>query len=253
MTDTLVIVESPAKAKTIAKYLGKGYQVRASVGHVVDLPRKDLGVDLAHDFAPTYEVMPEKKKVVAELIKAAKGVKEIILAPDPDREGEAIAWHIADLLGGKDKQIRRMLINEITKTGVQQALASAGELNRDLFDAQQARRILDRLVGYQISPLLYRTLRRPLSAGRVQSVAVRLVVDRENEIRAFKTCEYWTVEAELAAALPPNFKARLIELSGKKVEAGPVDPKDPKKTYLPDENSARAVVSAVREIGRAHV
>jgi len=253
MTDTLVIVESPAKAKTIAKYLGKGYQVKASVGHVVDLPRKDLGVDLAHDFAPTYEVMPEKKKVVAELIKAAKGVKEIILAPDPDREGEAIAWHIADLLGGKDKQIRRMLINEITKTGVQQALASAGELNRDLFDAQQARRILDRLVGYKISPL-FRKVRRGLSAGRVQSVAVRLVVDRENAIRAFKQQEYWSIAAQLSAKLPPEFKARLVAIDGKALELPerfdrekniyiPLDKQ--KNTHIPNEAVASSILEAI--------
>jgi len=245
MADTLVIVESPAKAKTIAKYLGKGYKVRASVGHVVDLPRKTLGVDIEHDFQPTYEVMPEKKKVAAELKQAAQGIREIILAPDPDREGEAIAWHIADLLAGKDRHIQRILINEITQAGVKQALAQAGELNRDLFDAQQARRILDRLVGYQISPLLYKKVRKGLSAGRVQSVAVRLVVDRENAIRSFKSREYWSVEAELSSDTPPAFKARLIELEGKKVETGPVEPGDPRKTYLPNEAAARAVVAAV--------
>jgi DNA topoisomerase-1 len=241
----LVIVESPAKARTIEKYLGKDYRVAASVGHVVDLPRKSLGVDIARDFQPTYEVMPEKKAAVAALKKAADKAEEIFLAPDPDREGEAIAWHIADILRKAGKPMRRVLINEITKPAVLQAVKDAGELNRDLFEAQQARRVLDRLVGYLISPLLSKKFRLSLSAGRVQSVALRLVVDRERVIRAFKPQEYWSIEAKLAAALPPEFSAKLAAIAGKALEA-PGDKFDPKKkTFVPDRAAAAAIIAAV--------
>src|SRR5918995_192000 len=168
----LVIVESPAKAKTLEKYLGRDYQVKASVGHVVDLPKSKLGVDA-------------KKKVIDDLKKAAKGKEKIYLASDPDREGEAIAWHIADQVAKNHKNVHRVLINEITKKAVQEAIANPLELDRNKFDAQIARRVLDRLVGYQLSPLLWNKVRRGLSAGRVQSVAVRLVCEREKEIRAF--------------------------------------------------------------------
>jgi DNA topoisomerase-1 len=220
MNKSLVIVESPAKAKTIKKYLGKGFDVKASVGHIKDLPKSKMGVDLAHDFEPEYEVIRGKNKVVQELRKSAKDADVIYLAPDPDREGEAIAWHIADEIGRNGKPIYRVLINEITKRGVNEAISHPRELNHRLYDAQQARRILDRLVGYQISPLLWDKVRRGLSAGRVQSVAVRLIVDREREIRAFKPEEYWVVTAHLAAGEPPVFPAKLFKIDGRKADVG---------------------------------
>ena len=169
----LVIVESPAKAKTLGKYLGRDYQVKASVGHVVDLPKSKLGVDVKKNFTPDFHVIQTKKKVIDELKKAAKGKQHIYLASDPDREGEAIAWHIAGQIGKNRKRVHRVLINEITKKAVQEAIANPLELDRNKFDAQVARRVLDRLVGYKISPLLWNKVRRGLSAGRVQSVAVR--------------------------------------------------------------------------------
>src|SRR6202158_3340725 len=184
MAKNLVIVESPAKARTLQKYLGRDFQVKASVGHIMDLPKNKLGVDIANDFEPEYQVLHGKKKIIDELKKAAKGKEHIYLAPDPDREGEAIAWHIAEKLG-RTTNVHRVLFNEITKRSVQAAIQNPHELDRNLYEAQQTRRILDRLVGYQISPLLWKKVRRGLSAGRVQSVAVRLVVERENEIKAF--------------------------------------------------------------------
>ena len=178
----LVIVESPAKAKTIKRYLGSNYQVTPSVGHVVDLPKSTLGVDVEHDFKPEYHVIPGKSKVIEEIKKAAKGKDVIYLATDPDREGEAIAWHIADRLGRAMKgKTKRILLHEITKEGVQQALKNPTEINQALFEAQQARRVLDRLVGYRISPILWDKVKRGISAGRVQSVALRIIVEREKE------------------------------------------------------------------------
>src|SRR5487761_2324 len=183
---SIVIVESPAKAKTITKYLGAGFDVLASLGHVKDLPKRDLGVDIEHDFEPTYTVIPGKEKVLAQLKKSARGAEFIYLAADPDREGEAICQHLAEELadGGK-RIIQRVSFNEITKHGVQQGFAHPTVIDRNLVDAQQARRVLDRLVGYQISPLLWDRVRRGISAGRVQTVALRLVVEREREVRAF--------------------------------------------------------------------
>src|SRR5574341_338165 len=203
---TLVVVESPAKAKTIKKYLGRGFDVKASVGHVKDLPKSKDGVDVENGFTPTYEVIKGKAKVLSEIKRAAKGAARVLLATDPDREGEAIAWHIADELGaeGGDERVRRVLFNEITKSAIQKAIEHPIDLDRKKFDSQQARRILDRLVGYQISPILWRKVRRGLSAGRVQSVAVRLVVEREREIEAFRPEEYWTLDAELQAPQPPR-------------------------------------------------
>src|SRR5580658_4029588 len=191
---TLVVVESPAKAKTILKYLGPQYVVKASIGHVKDLPKKTLGVNVEKDFKPTYEVIATKKKVIAELKAAAKVAKQIFLAADPDREGEAICSHLAEELGDKKngKPIRRILFQEITKAAVLAAVAHPGDINENLVDAQQTRRILDRLVGYKVSPLLWDKVRRGISAGRVQTVALRLIVEREAEIRAFQTREYWT-------------------------------------------------------------
>ena len=214
----LVIVESPAKAKTLAKYLGKDFQVKASVGHIVDLPKSKLGVDVKNNFAPDFHVIQGKKKVVEELKKAAKGKQNIYLASDPDREGEAIAWHIADQVGKSRKRVHRVLINEITKKAVLEAIANPQELDRNKFDAQVARRVLDRLVGYKISPLLWTKVRRGLSAGRVQSVAVRLVCEREKEIRAFQSLEYWSLTAQLEGRMPPSFKARLVQWRGQKID-----------------------------------
>ena len=214
----LVIVESPAKAKTLGKYLGRDFQVKASVGHIVDLPKSKLGVDIKKDFAPDFHVIQAKKKVIDDLKKAAKGKENIYLASDPDREGEAIAWHIADQVAKNHKRVHRVLINEITRKAVQEAIANPQELDRNKFDAQIARRILDRLVGYKISPLLWNKVRRGLSAGRVQSVAVRLVCEREKEIRAFDSQEYWSLTALLEGRVPPAFKARLVQWQGQKLD-----------------------------------
>jgi DNA topoisomerase-1 len=219
-SNTLVVVESPTKAKTIKKYLGSGYTVKASVGHVMDLPKSKMGVDIEHGFAPVYEVIESKKKVVAELKEAAKNADRIWLATDPDREGEAIAWHVFEQLKKQKIPTQRILFNEITKKAIQEAILKPLQLNRDLYDAQQARRVLDRLVGYQISPILWKKVRRGLSAGRVQSVAVRLVVEREEEIARFVPVEYWSVEADLKAQLPPQFRAKLIKVDGNKIELG---------------------------------
>ena len=217
--NTLVVVESPAKAKTIKKYLGSGYTVKASVGHIMDLPKSKIGVDIENGFEPVYEVIKGKQKVVTELRAAAKNADRVLLATDPDREGEAIAWHVKQQIA-RGVPAQRVLFNEITKKAIQEAIQKPLELNRDMYDAQQARRVLDRLVGYQISPILWNKVRRGLSAGRVQSVAVRLVVDREKEIAAFVPVEYWSIEADLKAALPPQFRAKLIKLDGEKIELG---------------------------------
>jgi len=218
MAKHLVIVESPAKARTLGKYLGRDYQVKASVGHVVDLPKSKLGVDIEKDFAAEYQVIHGKTKVLEEIKKAAKDKENVYLAPDPDREGEAIAWHIAQRLGPRRKNIHRVLFNEITKKAVLEAIKHPGALDQHRFEAQQARRILDRLVGYRLSPLLWKKVRRGLSAGRVQSVAVRVIVEREREIRAFTPEEYWTVEARLEAGAPPPFAARLAEIDGVRLD-----------------------------------
>ncbi len=221
MGKSLVVVESPAKAKTIKRYLGDGFEVTASVGHIKDLPKSTLGVDIEADFAPHYVTIPGKTKVLSTIKRLAKDADAIYLAPDPDREGEAIAWHIAEEIGhfkGKAPNTYRVLINEITKKGVNEALARPTQINKGLYESQQARRILDRLVGYQISPLLWEKVRRGLSAGRVQSVAVRLIVDREREIQAFESTEYWTVKALLAATEPPSFWASLTQIKRQKAE-----------------------------------
>ncbi|WP_308583868.1 type I DNA topoisomerase [uncultured Desulfovibrio sp.] len=216
MGKQLIIVESPAKVKTIKKFLGPQYMVQASVGHVRDLPSSSLGVDEANDFAPHYEVIDNKKNVVSELRAAASKADTVYLAPDPDREGEAIAWHVAELIRDKSKDIKRIQFNEITAKAVKEALAHPRELNGHLFDAQQARRVLDRLVGYKISPLLWKSIKRGISAGRVQSVALRLIVEREEAREVFKPEEYWLFKALLAADVPPPFKAELAKVGGKK-------------------------------------
>ncbi|MGE0681747.1 MAG: type I DNA topoisomerase [Candidatus Binatia bacterium] len=218
MAKNLVIVESPAKAKTIGKYLGRDYQVKASVGHIMDLPKSKLGVDVEKGFSAEYHVIPGKSKIVEELRKAAKDKEHIYLASDPDREGEAIAWHIAEKIDKKGKKIHRLLLNEITKKAVQEAVKKPADLNRERYDAQIARRILDRLVGYQISPLLWKKVRRGLSAGRVQSVAVRVLTEREREIQAFVPEEYWSIIATLEGKLPPQFEARLAKVGDKRID-----------------------------------
>src|ERR1700692_109024 len=258
MGKSLVIVESPAKAKTINKYLGRNYTVKASYGHIMDLPRKVLGIDISHGFEPTYEVSPNKTDVVAALQKAAATADAVYLAGDPDREGEAICAHLADVLSGPKlefpdpdaeeikpaprkkgakkekkpakkavplgkpviarKNIFRVMFNEITSKAIKAAFEHPGEINENLVDAQQARRVLDRLVGYKISPLLWDKVRRGLSAGRVQTVALRLIVDGEVEIRAFVPVEYWTIHAILAAGEPPAFEAKLTKFKGEDIE-----------------------------------
>ena len=216
MKKALVIVESPAKARTLKKYLGPDYSVEASIGHIKDLPTKKLGVDIENNFAPVYEVITGKKKVIDAIKKSARGAERIFLAPDPDREGEAIAWHIADELKNKKKEILRATFHEITQNAVIKAIENPVKLNKDLFEAQQARRILDRLVGYKISPLLWSKVKRGLSAGRVQSVAVLLICEREEQIQGFVPEEYWTINALVKAAKPPQFSMRLVLIDGKK-------------------------------------
>jgi DNA topoisomerase-1 len=222
MPKALVIVESPAKAKTINKYLGKDYVVKASLGHIKDLPKRDLAVDVDNGFEPHYEVIEGKKKLIAELKAAAKKVDEIYLAADPDREGEAICFHLQEELQDKKGIVKifRVMFNEITKKAVQKAFETPIQVNKNLVDAQQARRVLDRLVGYKISPLLWDKVRRGLSAGRVQTVALRVIVEREREIRAFLKKEYWTVDADLHAKKNPVLSARLIRANDEALELG---------------------------------
>src|SRR5215469_9845185 len=278
MGRSLVIVESPAKAKTINKYLGRNYSVKASYGHIMDLPKKVLGIDIARGFEPTYEVSPDKTSVVTSLQKAASTAEAVYLAGDPDREGEAICAHLAEVLSGPKlefpteeekergesngngkkekgkkktkkvpkkvakgkpvisrKNIFRVMFNEITPKAIKAAFERPGEINENLVEAQQARRVLDRLVGYKISPLLWDKVRRGLSAGRVQTVALRLIVDRENDIRAFIPVEYWTIDAHLAAAKPPAFEAKLWRYKGEEIEG-------------PNEEKAKGIVDAVERV-----
>ena len=232
MAKNLVIVESPAKAKTINKFIGKDFIVKASVGHVRDLPKSELGVDEV-TFLPKYEVLEGKEKVVSELKAAAKKATTIYLASDPDREGEAIGWHVMNLLGSDATKVRRVLFHEITKKAVQKAIENPGSIDMNKVNAQQARRVLDRLVGYKISPLLWDKVRRGLSAGRVQSVAMKMIVDREEEIKAFVPVEYWSFAAKLSASVPPPFTAKLTKVDGKKAE-------------VPNEELARKIETALK-------
>ena len=219
MSKGLIVVESPAKVKTLQKFLGGDYVIKASVGHIKDLPEGELGVDLQKDFQPEYVTISGKGKIIQELKKASKDVKNIYLGPDPDREGEAIAWHIAEEIGDGNKNIYRVLFNEITKKAVLDALQRPGKLQQSKYEAQQARRILDRLVGYQVSPILWEKVRRGLSAGRVQSVAVRIVCEREREIQDFLSEEYWSLTATLRGKdSPGSFDAKLMKWKGKKVK-----------------------------------
>jgi DNA topoisomerase-1 len=235
MAKSLVIVESPAKSKTIGKYLGKQFVVKASLGHIKDLPKKDLAVDVAGDFTPTYQVIEGKKKLIQELKQAARDADAVYLAADPDREGEAICYHLWEELrpkNGSRPQVWRVMFNEITAKAIKEAFDKPTAVNTNLVDAQQARRVLDRLVGYKISPLLWDKVRRGLSAGRVQTVALRLIVDREREIRAFQKREYWTIDVGLGARKPPVLKARLAKKNQENVE-------------IPSEQEARAIVQAL--------
>jgi DNA topoisomerase-1 len=232
-SEALVIVESPAKAKTIKKYLGPGYVVKASVGHVKDLPKKKMGIDIEHGFEPEYVVIESKQKVLAEIKEAAANVQKVLLAPDPDREGEAIAWHIAEEVRPSNPNIQRVLFNEITKKAINEAILRPTTLDVKKFESQQARRVLDRIVGYQISPVLWTKVRRGLSAGRVQSVAVKLICEREAEITAFQPQEYWTVEARVEGGAPPPFSSKVVRVDGKKAE-------------LVHEGQAREVVDVIK-------
>lgn len=214
----LVIVESPAKAKTIEKYLGSGYKVTASMGHLRDLPKSKMGVDIENGFEPQYIPVRDKKELIAELKKEAKSARMVYLATDPDREGEAISWHLKELLDLPDDKARRVTFNEITKKVVTESIKNPRDIDQDLVDAQQARRILDRIVGYKLSPLLWKKIKSGLSAGRVQSVATRMVVDREDEIKAFKSQEYWLLDADLSREDGGSFTARFHGKGGKKLE-----------------------------------
>src|SRR6202049_254007 len=235
MAKSLVVVESPAKAKTINKYLGRDYKVVASMGHIRDLPKSKLGVDVDNDFAEQYESLESRKKVIKELKDAAKDATDIYVATDPDREGEAIGWHIIQELKGKKRKFHRLTFNEITKKAIQDALKHPRAIDEKMVAAQRARRVLDRLVGYKISPLLWDKVRRGLSAGRVQTGALRLVVDREREIRAFEKREYWTIDVNLAAKKPPQLTAHLAKRNDQNVE-------------IPDEASAQAITAALEGI-----
>src|SRR6201995_2778450 len=256
MAKSLVIVESPAKAKTIGKYLGNDYTVEASVGHIMDLPKNDIGVELKkRTFEPTLIVSPGKEKVVDRLKKLAAKADSVYLAPDPDREGEAIAAHLSMQLLPmvKDKsKVRRVTFNEITKKAVHAAFQHSRDIDENLVDAQQTRRVLDRLVGYQVSPLLWDKVRRGLSAGRVQTVALRLIVEREQEINAFNPVEYWTIDAVLEPKDKQNFTARFVGVNGVPSRVANGKDEDGKELFLsnalPDKE---AVDEAVGELQRA--
>ena len=247
MAKRLLIVESPTKAKTLGRYVGKNFTVKASVGHVKDLPKSKMGVDVENGFAVDLEVIRGKKKVLTELRQAAKKAEDVLLAPDPDREGEAIAWHIAEEIRKVNKNVHRVTFNEITKRAVQEAIQNPRELDERLYNAQQARRVLDRLVGYEISPLLWDKVQRGLSAGRVQSVAVRLIVEREEEIEAFVPREYWSIEEMLKSAGSdhPPFKAVLAKIGGKKAEIGSTEQAEKIRDAL--KSGAHKVVSVQRK------
>jgi DNA topoisomerase-1 len=214
----LVVVESPTKVRTIKKYLGKGYNIAATVGHIKDLPKKEMGIDVEDGFKPKYKTIPGKQKIIKTLRQAAGDATDVFLAPDPDREGEAIAWHTADVLKKTGRKFHRVLFHELTKKAIEEAIAAPESLNRSKYEAQQARRILDRLVGYQISPLLWRKVKGGLSAGRVQSVALRIICDRERAIQAFELEEYWSITAHLESDTPPPFSAKLVKKEDEKIK-----------------------------------
>ena len=246
MPISLVIVESPTKAKTISKFLGSDFIVRSSYGHVRDLPKSKLGVDVEKKFKPTYVIPPKAKKAVEELQDAMKHADNVILASDEDREGEAIAWHLAQALDLDLKTAKRIVFHEITKSAIQEALKSPRTIDMNLVDAQQARRILDRLVGYELSPFLWRKVRFGLSAGRVQSVAVRIVVEREREIQKFKKEEYWSIEADLAKQKSEKtFRAKLIQIGEKKLDKFAVTNDGEAQKLVSDIKDARFTVAEI--------
>ncbi len=232
MAKPLVVVESPTKVRTLKKYLGKSYNIAATVGHIKDLPQKEMGIDVEDGFKPKYKTIPGKQKVIKTLRQAAGDATVVYLAPDPDREGEAIAWHTADVLKKTGRKFHRVLFHELTQNAIKEALAAPESLNRSKYEAQQARRILDRLVGYQISPLLWRKVKGGLSAGRVQSVALRIICDRDRAIQAFETEEYWSITAHLESDSPPPFSAKLVK-------------KEDKKIKIPNEANASMIVAEV--------
>lgn len=256
MAKNLVIVESPAKTKTLSKFLGKDFEIMATVGHIIDLPKSKLGIDVEKGFEPDYHVIKGKEKVIAELKKAAKKADHVFLAPDPDREGEAIAWHVANELSPNGKpKIHRISFNEITKPAVLEAISKPGKIDMNKVNAQQARRVLDRLVGYIVSPFLWKTVARNLSAGRVQSVALRLICEREEEINAFKPEEYWQILAKLATSKKEEFEARLFRIDDKTVSTPTDDGKNKiviksekeVNGYLKELNGQKYVVSEVED------
>jgi DNA topoisomerase I len=234
VTKPLVIVESPTKVRTIKKYLGKEFNVAATVGHIKDLPLRKIGIDIEDGFKPIYSTIPGKQKVVSALKKAAGDAKEIYLAPDPDREGEAIAWHTAEVLKKKGRTFHRVLFHELTSRAIREAMAAPEKLDKNKYDAQQARRILDRLVGYQISPILWRKIKGGLSAGRVQSVTVRIICERERAIQIFEPEEYWSITALLEGKEPPTFSAKLAKRNGKKIK-------------ISNENEAQDILDALEK------
>ena len=238
MSKPLLIVESPTKVKTLQKYLGEQYAIAATVGHIRDLPEKEMGIDVEDGFKAKYTTIPGKQKVITALKQAAGDTDLVYLAPDPDREGEAIAWHTAEILKKKGRVFQRVLFHELTHNAILKAMESPIELDRNKFEAQQARRILDRLVGYQISPLLWRKVKGGLSAGRVQSVAVRMICERERVIQAFEAEEYWSITANLEGSVPPEFLAKLIKNQGKKISI----PDESKAMGIRDELSQQAFV-----------
>ena len=235
MVKKLVVVESPAKAKTVNRYLGSAFFVKACLGHVRDLPEKELAVDIKNDFRPEYRVIPERKKIVKELQMASKQAEAVLLAADPDREGEAICWHLSTLLKDFNENVYRVIFHEITKKAIEEAFKNFGHLDHNKINAQQTRRILDRLVGYSISPLLWKKVGRGLSAGRVQSVALRLICEREKEIKDFIPEEFWTITANLQASVPPSFKATLLKIEGKKVQ-------------VKEEKKAKEIISELQDL-----
>jgi DNA topoisomerase-1 len=230
----LLIVESPTKVKTLQKYLGRDFKIAATVGHLRDLPKKEMGIDVENGFKADYRNIPGKQKVIAALRKSAANTSEVYLAPDPDREGEAIAWHTAELLKKKDRHFYRVLFHELTERAIKEAIRSPLDLDRHKYDAQQTRRILDRLVGYNISPLLWRKVKGGLSAGRVQSVALRIICERERAIHAFEPREYWSITARLKGSAPPEFEAKLVK-------------KNKEKITIPDEKTATAIVDELAD------
>ena len=234
MTKPLLVVESPTKVKTLKKYLGKDYNIAATVGHLRDLPQKEMGIDVENGFKPKYRNIPGKQKVIRALKQSAGDAREIFLAPDPDREGEAIAWHAAEILKKRGRKFHRVLFHELTQNAIEEAIAAPKALDRSKYDAQQTRRILDRLVGYQISPLLWRKVKGGLSAGRVQSVALRIICERERAIMAFEPQEYWSITAHLEGKTPPPFSAKLVKKEGQKIN-------------IPDEAAASAILKALAD------